>query len=62
MDFSTYINDKKIDLYFYENGRKISDFCLTSEEARRLAHLLLQADVFCNMRLQKGLALMGKPR
>lgn len=41
MEFSTDINDKKIDLSFYEDGHKVSDFSLTQDEAIILTKKLM---------------------
>lgn len=48
MEFSTDINDKKIDLCFYEDGHKVSNFHLDIDEARSLAIKLQQAIVYLN--------------
>lgn len=41
MEFSTNINDEKIDLSFYEDGHKVSDFSLTQDEAIILTKKLM---------------------
>lgn len=43
MEFSTDINDKKIDLSFYEDGHKVSDFSLTKDEVTALLTKLMIA-------------------
>lgn len=41
MEFSTDINDKKIELYFYKDGHKVSDFSLTQDEVLALITKLM---------------------
>lgn len=60
MEFSTDINDKKIDLYFYVDGHKVSDFCLDIDEAKSLATNLQQAIVYLNYEITKGVKPYGK--
>ena len=43
MEFSTDINDKKIDLYFYEDGHKVGDYSLTQDEVFALLKKLMIA-------------------
>ena len=43
MEFSTDINGKKIDLCFYEDGHKVSDFSLTKDEVTALLTKLMIA-------------------
>lgn len=43
MEFATDINDKKIDLYFYEDGHKVGDFSLTKDETIALLKKLMIA-------------------
>ena len=43
MEFSTDINNEKIDLCFYEDGHKVSDFSLTQDEAITLAKELVKS-------------------
>ncbi len=43
MEFSTDINGKKIELCFYEDGHKVSDFSLTKDETFALLKKLMIA-------------------
>lgn len=43
MEFSTDINEEKIDLSFYEDGHKVSDFSLTQDETCALLKKLMIA-------------------
>lgn len=43
MEFSTDINNEKIDLCFYEDGHKVSDFSLTRDETIALLTKLMIA-------------------
>lgn len=60
MEFSTDINDKKIDLCFYVDGHKVSDFHLDIDEARSLVIKLQQAIVYLNYEIAKGVKPYGK--
>lgn len=59
MEFSTDINDKKIDLCF-DDGHKIRIYHLDIDEARSLAIKLGQAIVYLNYEISKGVKPYGK--
>lgn len=60
MEFSTDINNKKIDLSFYDDGHKVSDFHLDIDEAKSLTTKLQQAIVYLNYEIAKGVKPYGK--
>lgn len=60
MEFSTDIEGKAIHLYCWQDGHKVSDYVLSAEEARSLAHKLLQAEVYVHYEIARGVKPYGK--
>ena len=60
MEFSTDINNKKIDLYFYKDGHKVSDFRMDIDEANALVTKLQQAILYLQYEIAKGVKPYGK--